>query len=608
MRPRARFTVAFLFLQIIPIIAIGVVTLAYSLKMVIDEVVESSDMMTRQVYGQVRLGLAHGKGDAVTVLQHDDALRELLGSMQAFGPAVVIARITDANGKILVAGGDGSEGQLQPHLPSIEELVQKASRWWPFALLAAASGRNDLYATARPFDVDGKPFGTIYIGVTLSLLADRLERLGLAFALIVVADVILTLLATASLRRLLFQEMWPFHAVSWSARITESFPPAPPQQDELSGLAERFNRLSREVHSEHNQWETGRSNVFEIVRSIHDGVVLVDSGGSLLFANREARAVLGLDKTPGVEGRPLGVLLRRNHPLVAMAEAALESGSEAQDVPMNLSSSADGDGASMLISFFRLGAARKPVGMLILLRDMNAVQELESVVDHSTRLARLGGLISGVAHQLRSPLHGMNLRLELLREDALRGNDIEKHVNRLRAEVERLDQSVEALLRFMRPQELKLSRFLVNDLLAEIANRIKRERICFTFQFSAERSVEADREMLAEAFTNLIQNAMQAMPEGGGITISTAEKDGMVEVDIADHGIGIAPENLELVLNLYFTTKKGGNGLGLPLALRAIELNRGVLKIDSRVGEGTTCRIRLPLPSDAPLQLSSTSV
>jgi signal transduction histidine kinase len=606
MRPRARFTVAFLFLQIIPIIAIGVVTLAYTLKTVIDGVVESSDLMTRQVYEQVRLGLEHGKGDAVTILQHDDALRELLGSMQAFGPAVVIARITDAGGKILVAGGDGSEGQLQPHLPSIEELVQKASRWWPFALLAAASG-NDLYATARPFDVDGKPFGTIYIGVTLSLLTDRLERLGLAFGLIVIADVILTLLATASLRRLLFQEMWPFPAVSWNARVTESLP-SPAQQDELSGLAERFNRLSRAVHSEHNQWETGHSNVFEIVRSIHDGVVLVDSGGSLLFANREARVVLGLDKTPGVEGRPLGVLLRRNHPLVAMAEAALESGSEAQDVPMNLSANGDGDGASMLISFFRLGAARKPVGLLILLRDMNAVQELESVVDQSTRLARLGGLISGVAHQLRSPLHGMNLRLELMREDALRGNDIEKHINRLRGEVERLDQSVEALLRFMRPQELKLSRFLVNDLLAEIANRIKRERICFAFQFSADHPVEADREMLSEAFSNLIQNAMQAMPDGGGIAISTAEKDGMVEVEISDHGVGIAPENLEQVLNLYFTTKKGGSGLGLPLALRAIELNRGVLKIDSRVGEGTTCRIRLPLASDVPLQLSPTAV
>ncbi len=605
MRSRARFTIAFLFLQIIPIIAIGLITLAYTLKVVIDEVVDTSDLMTRQVYEQVHVALAQGHGEPATVLQSDEALRELLGSMQAFGTAVVIARITDTNSKILVAAGDGSEGQTQPPLPSITDLEQKASHWWPFAVLTAFSG-SDLYAATRSFDVDGKPFGTIYIGVTTALLTDRMERLGIAFGLIVIVDVILTLLATASLRRLLFQEVWRFPTVAWPALPTEE-PPGQGHSDELSGLAERFNRLSREVHSEHNRWETGRNDVYEMVRSIHDGVVLLDSSGLLLFANREARIALGLEGTGSVEGRPLAVLLRKNHPLVSMAEAAIESGSEAQDVPISIGLNGDADRSSMLVSFFRLGTSRNPVGLLLLLRDMNAVRELETVVDYSNRLARLGGLISGVAHQLRSPLHGMNMRLELLREDASRGNDIEKHINRLRNEVERLDQSVEALLRFMRPQELKLSRFAPNDLLIEVASRIKQDRVRFNYQFSTERHVEADRAMLSEAFTNLIQNAVQAMPEGGDITIATAERDGMIEVEIADHGVGIVPENLDQVLNLYFTTKKGGSGLGLPLALRAIELNRGTLKIESEVGEGTTCRVRLPPASDASLQLASST-
>lgn len=604
MRPRARFTVAFLCLQIIPIIAIGLVTLAYTMKVVIDEVVESSDLMTRQVYEQVRVALDRGHGEPATILQNDDALRELLGSMQAFGPAVVIARITDANGKILVAASDGSEGQIEPALPSIADLEQKVSRWWPFAVLTAFSG-NDIYATTRSFNVNSKPFGTIYVGVTTALLADRMRRLGFAFGLIVIADVILTLLATASLRRLLFQEMWPFAALTLEPRTGEDAQ-GPARQDELSGLAERFNRLSREVHSEHNHWETARNNVFEMVRSMHDGVVLLDAGGSLLFANREARSALGLEKSVAVEGRPLSVLLRRNHPLASIAEAALESGSEAQDVPLSLGENGDPERSSkLLISFSRLGAGRKPVGLLILLRDLNAVRELETVVDYSNRLARLGGLISGVAHQLRSPLHGMNLRLELLREDASRGNDIEKHINRLRNEVERLDQSVEAMLRFMRPQELKLSKFVLNDLLVEIANRVKRENIRFLYEFASSRPVEADRAMLSEAFTNLIQNAMQAMPDGGVITITTAERDGTLEVEITDQGTGIAPEILDQILNLYFTTKKGGSGLGLPLALRAIELNRGALKIESHIGEGTTCRVRLPTASDAPLQIAS---
>jgi signal transduction histidine kinase len=595
MRPRARFTVAFLLLQIVPIIAIGLVTLAYTFKVIIDEVIDNSDRMTRQVYEEVQVALSHAHGDPAAALQKDESLKELLGSMQAFGAAVVIARITDVNDKILVAAGDGTEGQLQPQFPSILALQRRIARW-PFAVLTSFWG-TDLYAAERPFEVDRKPFGKIYIGMSTALLADQVERLGLAFGVIVIADVILTLLATASLRRLMFQEIWPFPAAAPIARITDESQPPQAGKDELSGLAERFRHLSRAVHSEQSQWETSSNRAFEVIRSIRDGVLLLDAGGSLLFANHEARALLGLDKTAQIEGRPLSVLVLRNHPLLSMADAALDSGAEAQDVPLNLSSNGDSERASTLVSFYRLGGGRKPVGLLILLRDMNALRELETMVEYSNRLARLGGLISGVAHQLRSPLHGMNLRLELLREDVIRGNDIEKHINRLRHEVERLDQSVEALLRFMRPQELKLSRFSVNDVIAEIVGRIKHDNVRFVYQFATEKEVEADRAMLVEAFSNLIQNGVQAMADGGAITISTAEREGMIEVEIADQGTGISEENLSQILNLYFTTKKGGSGLGLPLALRAIELNHGTLRIESHVGEGTTCIVRLPCAS-----------
>ena len=580
------------------------VTLAYTFKVVVDGVVESSDLMTSQVYEQVRTTLERAQGDQTAALQNDDALRELLGSMQAFGAAVVIARITDSSGKILVAANDGSEGQQQPDLPSLAELEKKTSRWWPFAVLRAFSG-TDLYAATRPFEVNGKPFGTIYIAVTTALLADRIKQLAAAFGMIVVVDVILSLLATATLRRLLFQQLWPLPEMLRPAHAIDGSQEALP--DELSGLAERFNRLSQEVHSEHNRWETSRDNVFDIVRSIHDGVVLLDSAGSLLFANREAQSVLGFAKTATIEGHPLSVLLRKNHPLVSMAEAALESGSEAQDVALSPGGNGD-DRASMLVSCFRLGSSRKPVGLLLLLRDMNAVRELETVVDYSNRLARLGGLISGVAHQLRSPLHGMNLRLELLRQDAIDGHDIEKHINRLRNEVDRLDQSVEALLRFMRPQELKLSKFVLNDLIGEVAGRVKSDRIRIESSYDPDlRPIDADRAILSEAFTNLVQNAVQAMPDGGVLRIATGQKEGMIEVEIADQGVGIAPENLDQVLSLYFTTKKGGSGLGLPLALRAIELNRGTLKIESRVGEGTTCTVRFPPASDDAPRLAASA-
>jgi signal transduction histidine kinase len=107
--------------------------------------------------------------------------------------------------------------------------------------------------------------------------------------------------------------------------------------------------------------------------------------------------------------------------------------------------------------------------------------------------------------------------------------------------------------------------------------------------------VHGDRAMLAEALGNLITNAVQAMPEGGVLALQSAEGDDCVELAVADTGVGIEKEKLDQVFDLYYTTKPKGGGLGLPLALRAVELNRGTIKIESQVGKGTTCKINLPV-------------
>ena len=336
-----------------------------------------------------------------------------------------------------------------------------------------------------------------------------------------------------------------------------------------------------------------------MIRSIRDGVILLDGDGVLLFANPEAHQVLGIPRTGSAEGRMLRVLLRKNHPLVLMAEAAIESGAEAHDVPIK-ADHPDSERASMLVSFFRLGSSRSPMGLLLVLRDMNAVHELESVVEFSSRLARLGALISGVAHQLRSPLQSMSLRIGLLRDDATAGRDIGRHLDHLRNDVRRLDQSVEAMLRFMRPAELKLSEFNPNDLLTELSSSIKPGNVTVALRLdSGLPSIRADRAMVSEALANLIQNAVQAMPGGGAVTLLSTARGGIVELEVSDLGDGIPPDKMEQIFDLYYTTKREGNGLGLPLALRAIELNQGTIEIASTVGEGTTCTVKFPVAADA---------
>jgi signal transduction histidine kinase len=150
----------------------------------------------------------------------------------------------------------------------------------------------------------------------------------------------------------------------------------------------------------------------------------------------------------------------------------------------------------------------------------------------------------------------------------------------------------------MRPEQLKLAEVQVNELVTEVASQIVRPGVHLETNFDpAVTPVKIDRALVGEALRNIIGNACEAMPNGGTLHLSTAlnRMSGFVEISIADSGPGIAGEDLERIFNLYFTTKKNGNGLGLPLALRAIDLHDGTMDVRSEVGAGTTVVIRLPL-------------
>jgi len=236
----------------------------------------------------------------------------------------------------------------------------------------------------------------------------------------------------------------------------------------------------------------------------------------------------------------------------------------------------------------------------VIVRDLDPVQRLESVVDNSERLARLGGLFSGVAHQIRNPLNAITLELELLSQDARESRPVEDHVHAVREEMSRIDLVIEALMRFMRPGQLKIERVAANDLLSEVAKSVHDPLIEVSCELDpAAAFIKADRAILMEALRNIVQNAVDAMPKGGTLTMASALVNGHVELSVADTGEGISPEHLEDIFQLYFTTKADGNGVGLPLALRAVDLHGGTLNIESKPNEGTAVCIRLPLEDRA---------
>ena len=229
------------------------------------------------------------------------------------------------------------------------------------------------------------------------------------------------------------------------------------------------------------------------------------------------------------------------------------------------------------------------------------------------RMAALGRLAASVAHEVRNPLGAIDIQLQLLQEE-LRAGSGERAGERLdtaRAELRRLDRIVQNFLRFSRPPALHLARVSLSELLARLRELIEpeaRERgIALEFHGGDGEPaavIDADENLLSQAFLNLLINAMQACGEAGGeprgsgalveIRLGAADARSAL-VTIGDRGCGIPPGDLERIFEYYYTTKDTGTGLGLSIAQRIIDQHQGSLEVESEEGAGTTVSVRLPL-------------
>ena len=592
---RARLAAIFLLLLVLPFVAISAIQIDRTAAVMVGDLADSGDLLINQAFEQIRRVLTHTAGDPAAAMRADAALATLLESSQAFGKGVVYARIEALDGAPIVAPASDPPPAAVAATPPFSELRAALASWWPPSRIDAIAG-DHTYEMSRAINVNGHPLAVIRIGLSTALIAAEAHRSVRDILAAGAAGVVLSLLGAMIAGGLMLR---PIAALATHVeRLVEgSDAEALPVQsgDELGTLAAKFNEMSRRIKANRAQWETERGQFINIFRSINDAVILLDASGSVLFANPEAQARLGLPTGGIAEGKPLPLLLGRGNPLARMVETVYATGAEMRDVALELGS--DGEPSRLLVSISSLGQGPEPAGLLIVARDLESVRELESVVDYSGRLVRLGGLISGVAHQIRNPLNAMNLQLELLSQDAARGAPIDQRLRAVRQEIERLSRAIDALMRFMRPEQLKLAPISINELLSEVAGQAAPAGVRVETAFdSALPTVSVDRALLGEALRNVISNACDAMAQRGGtLRLTTALAPGdFVEIRIADTGGGIETENLQRIFKLYFTTKKNGNGLGLPLALRAVDLHHGTMDIESAMGVGTTVIIRIP--------------
>jgi two-component system, sporulation sensor kinase E len=370
--------------------------------------------------------------------------------------------------------------------------------------------------------------------------------------------------------------------------------------------AQLVERLQRTVGEMGTMWRFSQS----VLQDMTNGLVVVDRDGKVRLVNRAGESLLGckekdvldssVERLLGQSARIVRDSMERQLAYPREEISVRRDGGESESVGMSVSP-LRGDGG-------------KVNGAVIMLADLSREKRLEEERIRLERLAVLGEMSAVMAHEIRNPLAGMAAGIQHLLGKFAAADDRHEALERILKEGERVNQIIEDILLISRPPRLNLASCNVTGVLDTLAVEYRDRASAKGVEILTDYApglleVRGDKMRLEQAFSNLMVNAMEAMPDGGQLTVAVrgpvrAERSGdgeaeYAEVIIGDNGVGISEEDLHKIVEPFYTTKARGTGLGLPIADRIIEAHDGELRVESREGEGTKVTVRLPLAKGA---------
>ncbi len=378
--------------------------------------------------------------------------------------------------------------------------------------------------------------------------------------------------------------------------------------DEIEELGRNFNHMIQQIRLHRIELENNLREITSlkaytdnVLSSMTNGLITVDLERRVVTLNQMTEGILEKKKEEMV-GSPLEEVLSPGHPLCAILQETLERERGILYPELELRRGEESLWLMASTSLLTNGEGQR-IGALVIFQDITEIKALEEKLRHADRLAALGTLSAGLAHEIKNPLSAIKTFVQLLPMKLQNASFLEKFNITVPREIDRINHLVEDLLELTRTRKRPLVHLDVNQLITQVIDlhgeEMKKKGIAFENHLDRTLPhVHGDPENLYRAFSNLVINSIQAMPEGGLLSISSVQENSgtpMIRIAIRDTGIGMDEETSKNLFNPFFTTKDKGVGLGMAFTRKVIEDHRGTIEVTSEKGKGTTFVLRFPV-------------
>jgi signal transduction histidine kinase len=376
----------------------------------------------------------------------------------------------------------------------------------------------------------------------------------------------------------------------------------------------------------HQRQQTLRAFNEDIIQNMTNGLVVVDETARVTVFNKAAATLLGYSAAE-VLGKPLHDAVPGAAELADVIQTTLrhlgqtptqQPLGEVSPIPADSATAPyvrhpqnevnvqhrDGNVLPLAVNASALRDSNARVtGIVCLFEDLSETKAIEAERRRLDRLAALGEMSAVVAHEIRNPIAGIAAGVEYLSKNTPKGSPHKEDMAMIMGEIERVNRILEDILSIARPFQLKLSIQAMPEIMEHVLHRyqtsIEKKAIHIVRRYAPSLpGAVVDRERTEQALTNLLLNAVQAMPSGGTLGIGLDADDSWLIITISDTGPGISPDMQRRIFEPFFTTKAKGTGLGLAVARRVIEEHGGTIEVSSELGKGTKFTIQVPLATE----------